>query len=120
MSELPPEVTAPEEKRRRQRPAVVINIQSWATPIVGIVMLVVGLFLGYMVSPSTVRNFGKSALPTTNKTPAVQESSTTPAAPVLMTSEPTADIMAYLVSQTRHFKGDETAPVTIIEFSDYQ
>ena len=30
------------------------------------------------------------------------------------------ELMAFVVSQTRHFKGDPEAPVTIIEFSDYQ
>jgi protein-disulfide isomerase len=30
------------------------------------------------------------------------------------------EMMDYLVSQIRHFKGDSDAPVTIIEFSDYK
>lgn len=29
-------------------------------------------------------------------------------------------MMANLVAQTRHFKGDPNAPVTLLEFSDYQ
>jgi hypothetical protein len=30
------------------------------------------------------------------------------------------ELMAYLLPQVRHFKGDPAAPVTIIEFSDFQ
>jgi protein-disulfide isomerase len=31
-----------------------------------------------------------------------------------------ADLMKYLIDNTRHFKGDPNAPVTIIEFADFQ
>ena len=30
------------------------------------------------------------------------------------------ELMAYLVSQVRHFRGDAGAPVTLIEFGDFQ
>jgi hypothetical protein len=32
----------------------------------------------------------------------------------------TAALMDAVVTQTRHFKGDANAPITIIEFSDFQ
>jgi len=31
-----------------------------------------------------------------------------------------ADLMTFLTENTRHYKGDPTPPVTIIEFSDFQ
>ncbi len=53
------------------------------------------------------------------------EADTQDEAPAAPTAEvPTAgdmdDLMVALVAQTRHFKGDPEAPVTIIEFSDFR
>jgi len=33
------------------KPAITISIQTWATPIVGLVMLIIGLFGGYYIRP---------------------------------------------------------------------
>jgi hypothetical protein len=90
-------------------PALVVNIYSWATPVAGVVMLVVGLLLGYFGRPLLVSSAGSSTQPT-QVSQAGSGGVTTP----------TADVMAYLVSQTHHIKGNQNAPVTIIEFSDYQ
>ena len=79
-----------------------INIQSWATPVVGVVMLIVGLFGGY---------YGRSA------SDGISEQAAVPSADAGAKDE---ELMAYLVSQTRHFKGDPNAPVTLIEFGDFQ
>ncbi len=91
-----------------RRPAVVINVYSWATPIVGVLMLVVGLLAGY---------FGRPMI-------ASKAEPTVPAAAV-QSANPTEvaqrqEMMTFLVGQVKHFKGDPNAPVTIIEFSDYQ
>jgi hypothetical protein len=40
--------------------------------------------------------------------------------PTLAAISSKEQLMAYLVSNTTHFKGDPNAAVTIIEFSDYQ
>jgi len=90
----------------KTRPAITINIQAWATPIVGFVMLVVGLFGGYYGRPL----LGNNGEPVT--------------VPPTITSAPTGggneEMMTYLVSQARHFTGDANAPVTLIEFGDFQ
>ena len=92
-------------------PAITISIQSWATPIVGVVMLVLGLLVGY---------YGRPLIP--NQTQS--ETSVNSASPVVL---PNADnsavqekLMETVVAQTRHFKGDPNAPVTVIEFADFQ
>ena len=100
-----PESVAEEKPRR---PAVIINVYSWATPILGVLMLVVGLLAGY---------FGRPMI-------ASKAEPTVPAA-VVQSANPTEEaqrqeMMTFLVGQVKHFKGDPNAPVTIIEFSDYQ
>ena len=95
-------------------PVVTINIQTWATPIVGLVMLVIGLLAGYYIHPLTL----------------AQANTTTPNLSVVVTPPvviPTADnsaaqqsLMNSLIPKMRHFKGDPNAPVTIIEFADFQ
>lgn len=99
--------TIAEPESLTPRPALVVNVYSWATPVAAVVMLIVGLLLGY---------FGRPLL--LNRTSPV--STGQPAQVSGGPATPTTDIMAYLVSQTHHFKGDQNAPVTIIEFSDYQ
>ncbi|MCI0549935.1 MAG: DsbA family protein [Anaerolineae bacterium] len=94
----------------QDQPAVTITIQSWATPVVGLMMLVLGLLGGYYLRPLILG----------------QSSSTVPiVAPVaaISTTDNSAaqqDLMKTVVAQTRHFRGDPNAPVTIIEFGDFQ
>lgn len=109
---VPPELqeeSPPVETQKR--PALTITIQSWATPIVGAVMLVLGLLAGYYGRPLMLNQ-------------AQTESSVNSALPVVI---PTADnsttqeeLMKTVLAQTRHFRGDPNAPVTIIEFGDFQ
>lgn len=119
--------TVPAEPARPKRtpppttPALTINIQSWATPLVGILMLIVGLLGGY---------FGRPLLNTPILTEATEVPSaaqpTSPAANV--PAEPVTEdqaarqqqLMELVVAQTRHFKGAEDAPIMLIEFSDFQ
>jgi hypothetical protein len=99
-----------------QKPALTVVIQSWATPIAAAVMLVIGLLGGYFGRPlleKDTRNT-RTAAPVSLPTSA-------PASGVVLPEFTSAeDLMDYLVSQAVHFKGDENAPVTMIEFSDFQ
>ena len=79
-------------------------VHSASTPIVGLVMLMAGLLIGY---------FGR---PVVAAVPEAPEVSVNPN-PQPRSQE---ELVAYLVTQTRHFKGSADAPVTIIEFSDFQ
>ncbi len=95
----------------QKQPAMIITIQSWATPIVAVAMLVLGLLVGYYVRPLMPNQ-------------AQSDASVNSAPPVVI---PTADnstaqqkLMETVLAKTRHFKGDPNAPVTIIEFGDFQ
>lgn len=81
----------------------------WIVAAVGAAMLVVGLFLGYIGRGS----FGPEA--------SAAKATQSAQAALLQTQQATnQEIMDMVIKQTRHFKGSDTAPVTIIEFSDYQ
>jgi len=97
------------EKPVKEKPAITISVQSWATPIVGLVMLVLGVFGGYAIRPMVD---AQSETPDVSlRQQPSQESAGAAGNPQLM---------EYLVSQTRHFRGDADAPVTLIEFGDFQ
>ncbi|MHC4718412.1 MAG: hypothetical protein ACYS5V_15675 [Planctomycetota bacterium] len=93
----------------KKQPAITISVQSWATPIVGFVMLIVGLFGGYYGGPILNNESEKDEIP--QAIPPVQSQS-----PGVGNEE----LMDYLTNQARHFKGKPEAPVTIIEFGDFQ
>jgi hypothetical protein len=108
------------------KPALTVIIQSWWTPALAVLMLVVGLLAGY---------FGRPLLNKPTETTPVAAVEATPVATVPADQTPVAttavdptmaaiasqqQLMDYLTSHTTHFKGDANAKVTIIEFSDYQ
>lgn len=84
--------------------------RSWLTIVlVGVVMLLVGGLLGY---------FGRGQFgPEAQAAKATQEGQVALAATQAAAN---AELMVYLTQNTRHFKGDPNAAVTIIEFSDFQ
>ncbi len=93
-----------------QPPALTINIHSWATPIIGIVMLVIGALAGFYARPVVL---GQSPESASGASPVV-------AIPTEDRSEEQQRLMASLIPSVRHFIGDANAPVTIIEFGDFQ
>ncbi len=80
-----------------------------STALIGVLALVLGLFLGYVGRGE----FGPEARAAKATASAVAMLEQTQAAG-------NQELVKYLSEQTRHFKGDANAPVTIIEFSDYQ
>ncbi|MBC8505452.1 MAG: hypothetical protein H8D34_11375 [Chloroflexi bacterium] len=115
--ELQPDMENAIEPPDRSQAAFTIVVQSWATPILSILMLAIGLLGGY---------FGRPFVESTQSTASTKENPNVGSvAPVVPT--PDADraaqqqeLMALVVSETRHFRGDPNAPVTIIEFSDFK
>ncbi|HSG44203.1 MAG TPA: hypothetical protein VLA72_13705 [Anaerolineales bacterium] len=97
------------EPKDRQ-PALTINIQSWTTPIVAVVMLVVGTLAGFYARPSVLGQLPENISGTS---PAV-------AIPTQDRSVEQQQLMASLIPGVRHFIGDSNAPVTIIEFGDFK
>src|SRR6266508_2564516 len=95
----------------QKQPAIIITIQSWATPIVAVAMLVLGLLVGYYVRPLMPNQ-------------AQSDASVNSAPPVVLPTEDNSaaqqKLMETVLAKTRHFKGDPNAPITIIEFADFQ
>ncbi len=96
-------------KPESEKPAITINIQSWATPIVGILMLVVGIFGGFYIRPEDNVVLEPIPVPQVNAPAPTEDQSVSD-----------AEKMEYLVSQIRHVKGDSDAPVTLVEFGDFK
>ena len=115
-----------------QKPALTVIIQSWWTPALAVIMLVVGLLVGFLGRGLITKNpastgavAGVTAPATTPVTAAtvpadIATAPTTTVDPTMAAISSQAQLMDYLVSNTTHFEGDPNAKVTIIEFSDYQ
>jgi len=106
----PQEDNFQEDQPQTEKTALTIHIHSWATPIVGFLMLVVGLLAGYFVRP-VVSPLLSKVTPTPTASASADTGESTASQPGLKD---------YVVAQTTHFLGDPNAPVTIIEFSDFQ
>ncbi|MDP2776672.1 MAG: thioredoxin domain-containing protein, partial [Anaerolineales bacterium] len=86
------------------------------TPIIAVVMLVIGLLVGYFGRP-----FTRSGSQPVAAQPGVITASAPPVViPTADNSAAQQNLMETVVAQTRHFRGDPNALVTIIEFGDFQ
>lgn len=97
------------------KPALTVVIQSWWTPAMALIMLVVGLLAGYFGRPLINKSLpgdGGAAISAT------QEVAANPTATV--DPKQVQQVMNNIVSKTTNFQGDPNAKVTLIEFSDYQ
>lgn len=95
--------------------AFTVIVQSWATPIVAILMLVIGFFGGFYSRPliETASSPGASGevdvvgtIPTPTPDPerVIQQQA----------------LMETVTQNTRLFRGNPDAPITLIDFSDFQ
>ncbi len=114
------------EQPKGEKPALTVIIQSWWTPALVVIALVVGLLAGYFGHPLLVKNPQTTQPVAAVNTPAATipadlATGPTPTVnPTIAAIDSTEKLMAYLVQNTTHFQGDPNATVTIIEFSDYQ
>lgn len=97
----------------------VVRSNPLAIVSVGVVVLVIGMLVGYFGRPLIASQPLEAAA-------APAASAGNPAPSAAGDIDPAASdlsaerVMDAVVAQTRHFKGDPNAPVTIIEFSDFQ
>jgi hypothetical protein len=58
MSDIQEDFPSEEEgETTEKKPALVLNVYSWWTPVLGIIMLVVGLLAGYYARPYVTARF---------------------------------------------------------------
>jgi len=99
--------------------ALTINIQSWATPVVGVIMLIIGLLAGYFIRPLLPSSEPATPVPVA-AAPSTSAPGSTAISPATTQPVNLQELMDYLLPQVKHFKGDPEAAVTLIEFSDFQ
>ena len=93
------------------------RVHVLVTALVGLVMLLVGAAAGYLGRPLVAPQPTPTlAAASAERADASSDKGGDPAAG----NPSAAELMAAVVAQTRHFKGDVSAPVTIVEFGDFQ
>jgi protein-disulfide isomerase len=113
------------DEPKGDKPALTVVIQSWWTPALGVLMLVVGLLAGYfgrpLLNPGSTGDGKVAAIVTqTSIVPTAQGANPTTTIDPTQQAISAQQMMANLIKQTKDFQGDPNAKVTIIEFSDYQ
>ena len=93
------------DNQARTRNTHLRKIDRWTVPALALLIISVGIFIGFSKRPQLkTEGIGSSPARAAVKTPANEQEALTLIA----------------TAQTRHFKGDPDAPVTILEFSDFQ
>jgi protein-disulfide isomerase len=111
------------DQHNEEKPALTVVIQSWWTPALALIALVVGLLGGYFGRPLINKNDstgGVAAVTQSSANPSGQSANPTATIDATQQAITAQQIMTNLISQTRNFQGDPNATVTLIEFSDYQ
>lgn len=93
----------------RSPAGLTITIHSWATPVIGLAMLLLGLLAGFYGRPFLV-----------DGSRAAVDSSATGSTGVNSETGNNAALMETVQAQVRHFRGSPDAPITLVEFSDFQ
>ena len=104
------------DQPNEEKPALTVVIQSWWTPALALIALVVGLLGGYFGRPLINKNDSTQS----SANPSGQSANPTATIDATQQAITAQQIMTNLISQTRNFQGDPNATVTLIEFSDYQ
>ncbi len=120
------ELEAEEEEEEEERRPVGFRIGLPATIVIALLMLLLGAMSGYVThsfqtAPTLERLAALERQATVTSATATAESAQHAAQQAQ--AQPTPDMQAILkllVSKTRHFAGDANAPVTMIEFGDFQ
>ncbi len=106
------------------RPAPSISPHSWTTIAGVLIALLIGFAGGYLARPYLNGRGGENAAPAADAPVATAEpvdaAASLPETPPADAEARRKVLMDALISQTKHFKGDPNAPVTILEFSDFQ
>jgi hypothetical protein len=117
---LPEESSAPADNEQAgDRPVLTIHLHSWATPVVGLAMLVIGLLGGFFLRPFIRPAESEPAPAQAAVQPAPDNQAPNAASGTPVPTIDRAGLMQAVVDRTRHFLGDPEAPVTIIELSDF-
>jgi protein-disulfide isomerase len=81
-------------------------------PVFGVIMLVIGLLVGYFGRPAWEARTSTTAASDLSSVSNVQGPQPLP--------QSQEELLPFLISQTRHWRGNPAAPVTLIEFADFQ
>jgi len=116
---MTPEPTPPVDPSLPEEPSTVIDrdrLGDWlqSKPVFGAIMLVIGLLVGYVGRPAL------EAQPTVTASAPVSSSSVSGVQGPVALPQSQEELLPYLISQTRHWRGSPDAPVTLIEFGDFQ